>query len=962
MKYIRLIIIALFLLPSGVYSQWQSFAPGFVQPEDSLKNLLISTVMNTTNNSNLPQITPLSPEASGLGRYGEHGVSLYNGIADISIPLFEIKTKNFTVPIVLRYCASGIKVTDVASWVGLGWNLDVGGQITRKVMGSPDENNFCSKPIKDANQISYGNVNDRIYIHNIIYESLDSEPDIYSYSFLGKSGRFLANNANPDQAIMIPFAPYKIDNQLLRGGPQKPINIIDEKGNLFEFKDREMSYTDGNGLHATAWKLSRIISQDKTDSVVYSYLANRGSTYDVTDYVKIETNYLGLSAISNHDNYMGLQTTGCLPQEIQFATGKIKFRIISGREDNNPNFQVGENYLQQMEIYSTNSINPERIIQFQYGYFEYSSHKRLRLNAIKVQDSNSNLVEEYKFEYNTHQNLPHYFSRSKDLWGYYNGQSNSTLVPGTEVYLFSYTGGYYKTIGGADRSSNSDCMQAWVLNKITYPTKGYTTFEYEANRYDNKYAGGLRIKKMASYFENGQPPLIKSYKYGENESGNGTLNVDLSQHYFTYDYLTSTLSDPCLVYKNRIYYSNSSLDIVPYEGSPVGYSTVTEYAGDGTDINGKTVYTFTQRRDYTIDISGMSKKHTMSFSSLRGLLSSKVSYKYNSSNRNFEEIHRIENEYQYFPEKHYELNALYVKLNWDYPGDPKNSYDPPLASDPKLPWGEDRGMENFFYYLNYPITAYDNLLKKTVEESTFEDNKKVKKETIYDYNSNCQLIKETTIGSDNKQIIVKSKFPNDFAGIAVTDTMISRNMLGVKIEQQSNVGNSEVLKEKSNYILFNGNGAVVLSNLQKTYKGIETITEYTCDLYDPKANIRQTTDKSGLTSVYLWGYNYQYLIAEIKGKSYSDIETVLGSAAINALASNNNPNVESLSSQLRNAFQSEPALVTCYAYKPLVGISLVIDPRGVKTFYEYDDLGRLIWIKDHNGNIIETYDYHYQNQ
>jgi YD repeat-containing protein len=38
-----------------------------------------------------------------------------------------------------------------------------------------------------------------------------------------------------------------------------------------------------------------------------------------------------------------------------------------------------------------------------------------------------------------------------------------------------------------------------------------------------------------------------------------------------------------------------------------------------------------------------------------------------------------------------------------------------------------------------------------------------------------------------------------------------------------------------------------------------------------------------------------------------------------------------------------------------------MDPRGVKTTYEYDTSGRLQTVKDHGGNVLKNYDYHYRN-
>src|SRR5262245_334292 len=72
----------------------------------------------------LPKIVPPSPDASALGKYGNLPVDKSTGIPRISIPLYEIKTPRFTLPISLSYHASGVKVEEVASWVGAGWVLN----------------------------------------------------------------------------------------------------------------------------------------------------------------------------------------------------------------------------------------------------------------------------------------------------------------------------------------------------------------------------------------------------------------------------------------------------------------------------------------------------------------------------------------------------------------------------------------------------------------------------------------------------------------------------------------------------------------------------------------------------------------------------------------------------------------------------------------------------------------------
>src|SRR5258708_5219203 len=63
-----------------------------------------------------PKILPPSPEASALGRYGQIPVSKNPGTPNIDIPIYEIKTPRFTLPISISYLATGIKVDETATW------------------------------------------------------------------------------------------------------------------------------------------------------------------------------------------------------------------------------------------------------------------------------------------------------------------------------------------------------------------------------------------------------------------------------------------------------------------------------------------------------------------------------------------------------------------------------------------------------------------------------------------------------------------------------------------------------------------------------------------------------------------------------------------------------------------------------------------------------------------------------
>ena len=138
-----------------------------------------------------PNILPPSPTAAELGKYGLIPVSLATGTPNIDIPLFEFKTKNLTIPISVSYNSNGIKVDEIASWVGIGWSLNCGGVISRIVRDDPDEKGFgTTLPYPEE-----FNTNDPKTINFITYagnnQNADFEPDLYTFNFLGYTGKFI---------------------------------------------------------------------------------------------------------------------------------------------------------------------------------------------------------------------------------------------------------------------------------------------------------------------------------------------------------------------------------------------------------------------------------------------------------------------------------------------------------------------------------------------------------------------------------------------------------------------------------------------------------------------------------------------------------------------------------------------------------------------------------------------------
>jgi len=138
--------------------------------------------------------------------------------------------------------------------------------------------------------------------------------------------------------------------------------------------------------------------------------------------------------------------------------------------------------------------------------------------------------------------------------------------------------------------------------------------------------------------------------------------------------------------------------------------------------------------------------------------------------------------------------------------------------------------------------------------------------------------------------------------------------------------------------------------------------------YDRHGYIQESKSAgSNVATTYLWGYNYQYPIAEIKNATYSDVTNTIAEATLNSIAAKDNPTSSDLTIINNLRIQLPAAQVTTYTYKLLVGMQTMTDQRGIITYYEYDDFGRLkeVYYYENNDKSkkrkVENYDYHYKD-
>lgn len=185
-------------------------------------------------------------------------VSHYTGRVNISLPIYTIVDGDITIPITLGYSGGGIKTTEEASKVGLGWSLDVGGAIHRSIRGIPDEYprygrygegrlphcNFDDLISQVSNGLSgtyrSGDSDPNSFYHNFITEGwVDSEADAFTVFVMGKSGKYILHEKG--KAILQTESDLGFNELFNIPHLPKVPKFIDLAGNIYDFNDSSYS-------------------------------------------------------------------------------------------------------------------------------------------------------------------------------------------------------------------------------------------------------------------------------------------------------------------------------------------------------------------------------------------------------------------------------------------------------------------------------------------------------------------------------------------------------------------------------------------------------------------------------------------------------------------------------------------------------------------------------------------------
>jgi hypothetical protein len=544
-----------------------------------------------------------------------------------------------------------------------------------------------------------------------------------------------------------------------------------------------------------------------------------------------------------------------------------------------------------------------------------------------------------------------------------------------------------------------------VLKQITYPTRGYTEFEFEnhefltANDLNGDYitdpvnrikskASGFRIKSIINHSADGLIATAKHYRYGAKcinasypnsieHTGIGEAvvdpniltyldytDVDLGMRYDNYPVKEMVLGKAIEYdYTRSSNYWECNFNSLNFRRlvngrAPVVYSEVTVYYGDCLDDNylilpvkthGKTVFKY----DLSDPVEGYVQ------SSHFEILKAIGTTMYYDEKKDF--YNKLSEQLDYSWENNqYKIKSKDV-YSWDY-----NFWNSGVLNyicSNRLPSSILSLLKPYVYSLSdgngqhkaYSIynsfnikdeyIKYVTLNSKTTTQFSLGGDS-VKSISKFNYDGYARLQSTT---KDNQT--TKLKYPDYFSS-PVFDKMVEKNMIApivsseVDYKGKTQAGNKTIFKE----FQF-GDQTLILPaegyKLEIKPSGNEYSLENQILKYTKNGNPMELVTKDDVHTCYIWSYDDRYMVASIVGASYNttgDIvsgTTTFTKSKIDAITNSTTTESDYFQKLAEVRSMLTNSQVSTYTYKPLIGISTMTDPRGVTTYYEYDTFNRL---------------------
>ncbi len=413
--------------------------------------------------------------------------------------------------------------------------------------------------------------------------------------------------------------------------------------------------------------------------------------------------------------------------------------------------------------------------------FEYIENSTKRLTLEKVTEEGK---PPYILKYNDAIALPDYLPRDilTDHWGYYNGVNSGpqTFVnsPPTDAEFSNYF----------DKRKANNLCTVGMLERINYPTGGYTRFEFEPNQYSkivtrnlstgalsivnrSEVGGGVRVKKIVHDAGEGAEKIEKIYFYE-----NGILGGEYKYFWNTYDIPVVT-GGANSFYQIKTFSSNSSGFTSYTNGRYVSYEKIKEYHGEG---NG-----------YVENI--FSNNLTNPDDNFVSTLNIDVSPNMPLINKSFERGKLLEKKV------YNDAGILQLKEIFNY--ESIHPREPVRAIYKNRVLSKDRALHAIeaASYVRY----LDKYEPTSSTEINYTSNGNIVRQKMYAYNSYDLLQSETTSNNSNLTEIKTYKYPFEFG--SQYQFLTNKNILSLPLETKQILNGVTINGTKSDFKLDNGN-------------------------------------------------------------------------------------------------------------------------------------------------------------
>lgn len=967
------------------------------------------------------QMAVLSPNAESFKVYGDIPVSLYTGIPQIKIPLYDIKTDYLDLDISLNYHAAGFKADVHPSWVGLGWNLNAGGVITRTEKFLPDELNSRAGSV-ECNSSSYGigfyhsyNVLNKSNWHAKVEDSygidpdldvynyiVDREPDIFSFNFLGHSGKFYLNHLGKwvvqcDIPLKVDFNPADMKSDLLHSIPHfTKFTLVDDKGMQYVFGgDNAIEYTASmfpcsfnykEAWIAQSWNLKEIIPP-VGEKITYTYERGPyqsnfsciaperimpGNTAHECVLTKVSASIISpvyLSSINipskeliisfitsrsndlsyfnkTYTNLFYFDYSGNIPFDFlgfHPTSGIPYFNRNPGDKYNaeSPGAGIYNNrfiWLKLDEIRATYTDSSNGQMRKTLFQYNENSATRLKLNKVTIQYLNSADKEDYSFEYN--HSLPYLLQSEPEYLSEYGDKWGFSNMK----YLWLEND---KT--NSPKRLLLERAKLGILSKITYPTKGSTMFFFENNDY------GAYV--TSNGFSTDLTPTSTTNTAGLRISK--IINTDGKGNYTMKEYSYKDKNDERssgVLHAIPTYFTNYDY-VFDNSGAHVTYSAVTEKNEDGTFKNTDFV---TEKEIHRLGelVSGCLDDAPVRIDSWVGAST--------FCERDFERG-KVLNEYyckadgRIYQSKHYSyINigkepANYVRTvdtqaDWLYFNIPGNT-------------GKS-GHSAYYYY------CHKNKVSR-IREIAYDQNSNVNYKSIdmplagqyimtdktFEYDSFGQVIKETNQASAGEAYSTVTEYPYTRNSlIEPYKEMINKNMLAYPIKQDYYRGTTYLSGVKYNYSQIGS--YIRMASLEKILADKSTIVANRYK-YNGSGWLYENAEYTGKVKTYMWDHLGRRLMAVTENATADEVLAVAVDKNIyNIPQSKDSIWWTSQLATIKNKLHK--VHVSSYRYKHSDLVSSETKPSGETICYIYDRNDRLQSVLDHSRKTTQSFVYNYQ--